>query len=101
MLSMVDPQIDETNDLTTQIRHGPKMKEKIETAAAVLGVNKSAFVRWAVDRQCAQIIKEQQSHKLTAEDAVAFSAALDAPIVVSERAAKSARSFAARVVHAD
>ncbi|CUH64883.1 hypothetical protein TL5118_01053 [Thalassovita autumnalis] len=101
MLSMVDPQIDEANDLTTQIRHGSTMKDKIETAAAVLGVNKSVFLRWAVNRQCAQIIKEQQSHKLTAEDAAAFSAALDAPIVVSERAAKSARSFAVRVVHAD
>lgn len=101
MLSMADPQTDEANNLTTQIRHGNTMKGKIETAAAVLGVNKSVFLRWAVDRQCAQIIKEQQSHELTAEDAAAFSAALDTPVVVSERAAKSARSFAVRVVHAD
>ena len=87
--------------LTTQIRHGSTIKDKIETAAAVLGVNKSVFLRWAVDRQCTQIIEEQQKHKLTAEDAAAFSTALDTPVVVSGRAAKSARSFAARVVHAD
>jgi uncharacterized protein (DUF1778 family) len=101
MLSMTDLQIDEANDMTTQIRHGHTMKDKIDTAAAVLGVNKSVFLRWAVDRQSAQVIEEQQSHKLTAEDAAAFSTALDTPVVVSERAAKSARSFAVRVVHAD
>jgi predicted XRE-type DNA-binding protein len=39
-----------------------------------------------------------QSHKLTDADATAFATALEKPVVVSERAAKSAQSFAARVV---
>ncbi|WP_171208069.1 MULTISPECIES: DUF1778 domain-containing protein [unclassified Ruegeria] len=101
MLSMRDIHTDEANDMTTQIRHGQSMKDKIDTAAAVLGVNKSVFLRWALERQCAQVIEEQQRHRLTEEDASAFAAALDAPVVVSDRAAKSAKSFAARVVHAD
>lgn len=101
MLSLTDMQTDEANDTTTQIRHGRAMKDKIDAAAAVLGVNKSVFLRWAVDRQCTQIIEDQQRHKLTAEDAAAFKAALDAPVVVSERASKAAKSFATRVGHAD
>lgn len=101
MLPMTGKQADEANDLTTQIRHGHTMKDKIDTASAVLGVSKSAFLRWAIDRQCSQIIEEQQNHRLTAEDAQAFSSALDTPVIVSERAAKSAKSFATRVVHAD
>lgn len=101
MLSLPNGPIDEANDLTTQIRHGARMKDKIDAAAAVLGVNKSVFLRWAVERQCAQVLEDHQRHKLTAEDALAFSAALDAPVVVSDRAAKAAQSFAARVGHAD
>lgn len=101
MLSMRDPHTNEANDVTTQIRHGNTIKNKIETAAAVLGVSKSTFLRWAVDRQCTSVIEEQQRHKLTEADAAAFSAALDRPVVVTQRAAKSAKSFATRVVHAD
>lgn len=101
MLTLKDLQIDEANDLTTQIRHGQTMKEEIETAAAILGVNKSVFLRWAVHYQCSRVMEEHQNHKLTKEDAAAFSAALDAPVVITERAANSAKSFATRVVHAD
>jgi uncharacterized protein (DUF1778 family) len=48
-----------------------------------------------------QIIEDQQKHKLTDEDAAAFLAALNALVVVSARAIKSAQSFSTRVVHAD
>ena len=101
MLSMADVQADEAGDLTTQIRHGAKMRDSIEMAAAVMGVKKAVFLRWAIERQCAQVIEEQQRHRLTPEDASAFAAALDAPVVLSDRAVKSAKAFAVRVVHAD
>lgn len=45
ILSITDPHVEEANDLTTQIRHGSTLQSKIETAAAILGVNKSVFLR--------------------------------------------------------
>lgn len=101
MLSMSEKSADEAADLTTQIRHGLAMRDDIELAAAMMGVKKSVFLRWAIERQCAHVIEEQQSHRLTQEDAAVFAAALDAPVVISDRARKVAQSFAARVGHAD
>ena len=101
MLSLYDPYSNEANDTSTQLRHGNSLKAKIETAAATLGVSKSVYLRWAIERQCSKVIEEQQRHKLTAADAEAFSAALEAPVIVSDRAARTAKAFATRVAYAD
>ena len=101
MLSMPETDTKEAADHTTQIRHGSAMRDKIELAAAMMGVKKSVFLRWAIERQCAHVIEEQQRHRLTKEDSAAFAAALDAPVVISDRARKAAQAFAARVGHAD
>ena len=86
---------------TTQIRHDDRLGSLIERAALALAVDKSAFLRAAIEREATRVLDLQSRHTLTPEDAEIFAAALDAPPAPTPRALEAARSYGARVVHAD
>ena len=86
---------------TTQIRHGDALGDLIARAAAALAVDKSVFLRAAIAKEAARVLEAGSRHVLTPEDAAQFAAALDAPPEPTPRAAKAAKAYAKRVVHAD
>ena len=86
---------------TTQIRHDDRLASLIERAALALAVDKSAFLRAAIEREATRVLDLQARHTLTLEDAKIFAAALDAPPAPTPRALEAARNYGARVVHAD
>ena len=86
---------------TTQVRHDDRLASLIERAALALAVDKSAFLRAAIEREATRVLDMQSRHTLTPEDAEIFTAALDAPPAPTPRALEAARNYRARVVHAD
>lgn len=94
-------QTGERQTRTTQVRHGDGLADLIERAAAVLGVDKSVFLRSAIAREAQRVIKDSSHHVMTAEDAKLFAAALDTPPPPTPRARKAAESYRQRVVDAD
>ena len=86
---------------TTQVRHDDRLAGLIERAALALAVDKSVFVRAAIEREAARVLDLQSRHILTREDAELFAAALDAQPAPTARALAAARNYRARVVHAD
>ena len=86
---------------TTQVRHDERLATLIEQAALSLAVDKSVFLRAAIEREAKRVLEAQSRHDLTAEDAEQLAAALDAPPAPTPRAIKAARHYRARVVHAD
>ena len=86
---------------TTQLRHDDRLAGLIERAALALAVDKSAFLRAAIEREAMRVLELQSRHVLTPEDARAFAAALDAPPAPTPRALEAARNYRSRVVHAD
>ena len=86
---------------TTRIRHDDRLASLIERAALALAVDKSTFLRAAIEREARRVLDRQSRHALTPEDAEMFAAALDAPPAPTPRALEAARSYGARVVHAD
>ena len=86
---------------TTQLRHDDRLADLIERAALALAVDKSAFLRAALEREAIRVLELQSRHVLTREDAEAFAAALDAPPAPTPRALEAARNYRSRVVHAD
>ena len=86
---------------TTQVRHDDRLTSLIERAALALAVDKSAFLRAAIEREATRVLDMQSRHTLTPEDAKIFAAALDAPPAPTPRALEAARHYSARVVHAD
>ena len=86
---------------TTQVRHDDRLASLIERAARALAVDKSAFLRAAIEREAMRVLELQSRHVLTPEDAELFAAALDAPPAPTPRALAAARDYRARVVHAD
>ena len=86
---------------TTQVRHDERLARLIEQAALSLAVDKSAFLRAAIEREAKRVLEAQTRHVLTPEDAELFAAALDAPPAPTPRAIEAARNYRARVVHAD
>ena len=87
--------------LSTQVRHDDVLARKIEAAARFLGVDKSTFLRAAIDREASRVIATQTHHFMTPEDAARFAAALDTPPRATERASQAAKSYRARIVDAD
>ena len=63
----------------TQVRHDDRLASLIERAALALAVDKSVFLRAAIEREAMRVLELQSRHKLTREDAEMFAAALDAP----------------------
>lgn len=86
---------------TTQVRHDDRLAFLIERAALSLAVDKSAFLRAAIEREAIRVLETQSKHVLTREDAEQFAAALDAPPAPTPRALEAAKKYRARVVHAD
>ena len=86
---------------TTQVRHDDRLADLIERAALALAVDKSAFLRTAIEREARRVLDLQSRHVLTPEDAELFAAALDARPAPSPRALAAARNYRSRVVHAD
>ena len=86
---------------TTQVRHDDRLASLIERAALALAVDKSVFLRAAIEREATRVLDLQSRHTLTPEDAEIFAAALDAPPAPTPRALEAARNYRARVVHAD
>ncbi len=86
---------------TTQLRHDERLAALIERAALSLGVDKSTFLRAAIEREATQVLEMQSRHELTGEDARLFAAALDAPPAPTPRALEAARNYRERVVSAD
>lgn len=86
---------------TTQVRHDDRLANLIERAALALAVDKSVFLRAAIEREARRVLDLQSRHTLTPEDAKLFTAALDAPPAPTSRALQAARNYSARVVNAD
>ena len=86
---------------STQVRHDDRLASLIERAALALAVDKSVFLRAAIEREAMRVLDLQSRHTLTPEDAAIFAAALDAPPTPTPRALEAARNYRARVVHAD
>ena len=86
---------------STQVRHDDRLASLIERAALALAVDKSVFLRTAIEREAKRVLELQSRHTLTREDAQQFAAALDAPPAPTPRALQAARNYGARVVHAD
>ena len=66
-----------------------------------LAIDKSAFLRSAIEREAIRVLEAQSRHVLSQEDAEQFAAALDTPPTPTPRALDSARNYRRRVVHAD
>ena len=66
-----------------------------------LAIDKSAFLRSAIEREAIRVLEAQSRHVLSQEDAEQFAAALDTPPTPTPRALDAARNYRRRVVHAD
>ncbi len=86
---------------TTQVRHDDRLAGLIERAALALAVDKSTFLRAAIEREATRVLDLQSRHTLKPEDAEIFANALDAPPAPTQRALEAARNYSARVVHAE
>ena len=83
------------------LAHDDRLANLIERAALALAVDKSVFLRAAIEREARRVLDLQSRHTLTPEDAKLFTAALDAPPAPTPRALQAARNYGARVVYAD
>lgn len=83
------------------MRHDDHLALLIERAALALAVDKSVFLRTAIEREATRVLELQSRHVLTPKDAEMFVAALDAPPAPTPRAIEAAENYRARVVYAD
>lgn len=86
---------------TTQVRHDDRLAILIERAATSLALDKSAFLRAAIELEAVRVLEAQSWHVLSQKDAEQFSAALDTSPTPTPRALDAARNYRRRVVHAD
>ncbi len=86
---------------TTQFRHDDGLAALIERAAKSLAVEKSVFLRAAIEKEARRVLDAQLRHVLTPEDTALFAAALDAPPAPTPRALEAARNYRALVAHVD
>lgn len=89
------------NDEVLRTRLPRSLKTRVETAAAVLGVEVSAFVRRTMAREAEEVLATQTRYDMTPQDVAAFAAALDTPPEPTPAALRAARRYRERVVHAD
>lgn len=89
------------NDDMLRTRLPGTLKARVESAAAVLGVEVSAFVRRSIAREAEEVLAAQTRYDMTPADVAAFAAALDAPPPPTPAALRAARRYRERVVHAD
>jgi uncharacterized protein (DUF1778 family) len=81
MLSFTNPAdaIDEPNDARMQFRTKARVKETIQRAAALSGVDDSAFMISAAYQSAMATIQAHEQTQLHADDMHAFFTALDSP----------------------
>lgn len=102
MLDLNAPEIsNEKQNRTTQVRHSDRLATLIERATAILGVDKSVFLRNAIAKEARQVIEDSSRHVMSEEDVKLFSRALDKPPAPTQRAVDAAKSYGIRVHHAD
>ncbi len=89
------------NDDILRTRLPGALKEQVDAAATVLGVDTSAFVRRVIAREAEEVLAAQTRFEMTPADAEALAAALDAPPEPTPAALRAAERYRARVVHAD
>jgi uncharacterized protein (DUF1778 family) len=85
--------------LRTRLSHA--LKARAESAATVLGIDTSEFVRRTLAREADAVLSAQTSHTMTQADVAAFAAALDTPPAPTPAALRAAARYRDRVVHAD
>ena len=85
--------------LRTRLPRG--LKERVESAAMVLGIDASAFVRRTIAREADEVLAAQTRYDMQPADIAAFAAALDTPPQPTAAALRAAARYRARVVHAD
>lgn len=83
------------------MRHDDRLAILIDRAAMSLAVDKSAFLRAAIEREAIRVLEAQSRHVLSQADAEQFAAALDTPPAPTPRALDAARNYRRSVVHAD
>jgi len=90
-----------SNDDLLRTRLPQALKARVESAAAVLGVELSAFVRRTIAREAEKVLAAQTRYDMSPADVAAFAAALDTPPRPTPAALRAARRYRDRVVHAD
>lgn len=95
------PASNERQTRTTQVRHGDALAELIETASGILAVDKSTFIRAALEQSARDVIEQHNRHVLTDADAAAFMAAMDRPAAPSDRLRRAANDYRTRIDHGD
>lgn len=76
--------VDEPKNVRMEQRTKPHVKAEIQRAAALMGVDETAFVIGAAYERARATIRDHERTVLAAEDREAFFAALDAPAAPSE-----------------
>ena len=76
--------VDEPRSARMEQRTKPHVKAEIQRAAALLGVDETAFVTSAAYERARSTINDHESTVLTNEDRAVFLAALDAPAQPTE-----------------
>lgn len=81
MLSFTDKTaaIDEPKSTRMEQRTKPHVKREIQAAAALLGIDETAFVTDAAYAKARAVIRDHERTRLTGEDRDVLLAALDAP----------------------
>lgn len=88
-------------DDVLRLRLSRDRKDRIEAAAAALGLDTSTFVRQTIAREADAVLAAQTGYRMTGADLEAFAAAMDRPPAPTPAALRAAARYRARVVHAD
>ena len=88
------------NDDLIRTRLPRHLKARVEQAAALIGMDASAFVRRTIASAADDVLAAHTSHRMTDADLTAFATALDRPPAPTDAALRTARRYDARVVHA-
>ena len=89
------------NDDILRTRVPRIVKQRIESAAAFLGLDSSTFIRRTIAREADEVLSAQSSYRMTPTDVTDLAAALDTPPSPTPAALRAAARYRDRVVHAD
>ncbi len=97
-MSAASDALDEPKSARMEQRLKPHVKARIQEAAALLGVDETTFVTTAAYERAEAALADRARTRLTAEDAAAFLAALDAPAAPTDALKEALALHADRVV---
>ncbi|OHC75689.1 MAG: hypothetical protein A3G18_03255 [Rhodospirillales bacterium RIFCSPLOWO2_12_FULL_58_28] len=82
MISFTDvtTAVDEAKTVRMEQRTKPHVKAEIQKAAALMGIDETAFVTGAAYERARLVLRDHERTVLTVEDRDVFLAALDAPV---------------------